>query len=152
CEHLGCVTHLSAFHKGMWANPPTWPGDLELLDGVARLTRLQSLHLEGCRVENWICDLLDNFSLPALVDLDLSGNRITDAGVNDLLRTHFPRRLRRLILSGNPITDAGAIVLAEQWPAGVADKLEKLNLRFTNIGQPGHQALLARFGGRVDLF
>jgi len=33
-----------------------------------------------------------------------------------------------------------------------ADQLRTLNLRFTNIDQPGQQALLARFGGIVDLF
>jgi len=38
------------------------------------------------------------------------------------------------------------------WPAGKADQLKTLNLRSTNIGQPGQQALLARFGGIVGLF
>ena len=64
----------------------------------------------------------------------------------------LPSQLNRLILGGNDITDAGAVALAAGWPTGAADRLEHLNLRFTNIGQVGQAALLRRFGGRVDLF
>ena len=69
-----------------------------------------------------------------------------------LLRSGLPRQLKRLILGGNPITDLGARLLAELWPTGADDRLEHLNLKFTAIGQPGQQALLRRFGGRIDLF
>ena len=63
-----------------------------------------------------------------------------------------PPRLRHLVLGGNDISDAGAVALAAGWPTGAADRLEHLNLRFTNIGPVGQAALLTRFGGRVDLF
>ena len=149
--HTGCVTELSGYSREPDDVPPRYP-DLELIDGIERLTRLEVVDLEGCGIGDRHCDLAFNYSLPALADLDLSNNLITDEGVDDLLRTDLPRQLRRLILGGNPIGDAGAIALAEGWPTGEADKLKTLNLRFTNIGQPGQEALLARFGGKVDLF
>jgi uncharacterized protein (TIGR02996 family) len=115
--------------------------------------RLKELSLEGCQIgDDGLRRLGASESLGLLGDLDLSNNDVTDAGVVHLLDSPFPRQLRRLILGGNPIGDQGAIELADRWPKGAADKLEYLNLRFTNIGTPGRQALLARFGGRIDLF
>jgi uncharacterized protein (TIGR02996 family) len=70
------------------------------------------LDLEGCGVADGFCELFGEFDLPALTSLDLSQNMITDAGVEALLGTHHPRRLRRLILGGNPITDEGR----SRWP------------------------------------
>lgn len=152
CEHLGCVAHISGW-SGSMLDPPSWPLDRELLiDAASRLTRLRSLDLEDCGLDDEFCEQLNNFSLPALVELDLSNNGITDAGVANLLRTRFPRQLERLVLGGNPISDAGAITLAEQWPTGDGDRLQYLNLRFTNIGVIGHRVLTARFGGRLTLF
>ena len=148
CPHLGVVSELAAFAPA----PQSVPEESELLDAAARLTRLAVLDLEGCGLADWFCDLLDNFDLPALTALDLSQNALTDIGVENLLRTHHPSRLRSLILGGNDITDAGAVALAAGWPTGDADRLEHLNLRFTNIGPTGQAALLRRFGGRVDLF
>jgi uncharacterized protein (TIGR02996 family) len=121
--------------------PFTWP-------------RLDELDISGCRLGNEnVAVLLQRGGFPALVDLDLSGNDLTDAAVWPLLfGSGLARQLTRLILGGNPITDFGARLLAEQWPAGADDRLKELNLRFAAIGQPGHQALTARFGGRVVLF
>ena len=82
----------------------------------------------------------------------MSDNDLTDDAIDLLLNSWLPPQLKRLILGGNDITDVGAIALAERWPTGDADRLENLNLRFTNIGQAGQAALLRRFGGRVDLF
>ena len=148
CPHLGVVSELAAFAPA----PQSVPEESELLDAAARLTRLAVLDLEGCGLADWFCDLFDNFDLPALTALDLSQNAITDAGVANLLRTHHPPRLKRLVLGGNDITDIGAEALAAWWPTGDANRLEYLNLRFTNIGPVGQAALLNRFGGRVDLF
>ena len=117
---------------------------------MGRLTSLEILDLEGCGLGNQYWELGFDFSLPSLIDLDLSHNEIADAGVANLLATSLPRQLKRLVLGGNPIGDRGAIEIAERWPK--QNQLEHLNMRFTNIGSLGQQALLARFGGKVHLF
>lgn len=152
--HTGCVTHVSAYSNNPDDEVPHYPNEdeFDLSEAVERLTLLESLDLENCGINDLHCDLAFNFSTPSLRELDLSNNLITDGGVNDLLRTHLPRQLTRLVLGGNAITDAGAVVLASGWPTGDGDRLEYLNLRFTNIGPAGQSALLNRFGGRVDLF
>jgi uncharacterized protein (TIGR02996 family) len=148
--HLEAVAHVGAYSRTS-ASTIEWSDDgLEILRGVRRLGRLESVDLEGCGLTDLFCDLIYNFSLPRVSDLDMSSNQITDEGVINLLRSDWPGRLRRLILGGNPIGDQGAIELADRWPRD--SKLENLNLRFTNIGQAGQQALLARFGSKVDLF
>ena len=152
--HTGCVTHINGYSERPDDVPPRYPPDeeLDLIDAVERLSRLEVLSLEGCGIDDLHCDLAYNFSVPYLRDLDLSNNLITDGGVSDLLSTDLPQQLTRLILGGNDITDAGAVALAERWPTGDGDRLVHLNLRFTNIGPTGQAALLRRFGGRVDLF
>jgi uncharacterized protein (TIGR02996 family) len=150
--HTHCVTSLSVHADAIDPGELRYPDDPDLIDGVERFERLEVLDLENCGINDLHCDLVFNFSIPSLRDLDLSNNLITDAGVSDLLRTDLSRQLTRLVLGGNAITDAGAIALAEGWPTGDADRLENLNLRFTPIGPDGQRALLNRFGGRVDLF
>jgi len=114
--------------------------------------RLDELDLSGCRLGDAnTAALLRAEAFPVLADLDLSANELTDSSVTNLLDSGLPRQLKRLILGGNPISDPGATMLAARWPED-ADKLEALNLRFTNIGPRGQQALLARFGGRLELF
>ncbi|VTU00050.1 leucine-rich repeat-containing protein typical subtype : Repeat-companion domain protein OS=Isosphaera pallida (strain ATCC 43644 / DSM 9630 / IS1B) GN=Isop_0537 PE=4 SV=1: LRR_6: LRR_6 [Gemmataceae bacterium] len=149
--HLGCVTRLELYSAAL-EGAFLWPGDADVIAGAQRLTRLDALDLEGCRVNDDHLDLASRCAFPALTDLDLSNNELTDYGVENLLATGWPRHLTRLVLGGNPIGDDGAFDLAERWPAGDADKLTYLNLRFTNVGPRGQQALLARFGGRLDLF
>jgi uncharacterized protein (TIGR02996 family) len=138
---------------------PNDPKDTELSSGnpttfdAQRWPRLEELDVSGCRLgDRNAVALLTPSSFPVLTDLDISANELTDLAVDALLDSGVLWRLKRLILGGNPITDAGAIALAQRWPTGDDDRLETLNLRFTNVGQPGHQALLRRFGGRVDLF
>ncbi|MBA4063142.1 MAG: hypothetical protein C0501_05410 [Isosphaera sp.] len=152
--YLHCVRRLRAWSAAFAAFPGVlWPAAEGFAAAAARLSALEVLDLEGCGLNNLAAtDLPRPVSLPGLADLDLSNNEITDAGVVYLLDSPLPRQLKRLILGGNPIGDQGAIELADRWPKGAADRLEYLNLRFTNIGPPGHQALLARFGGRIDLF
>jgi uncharacterized protein (TIGR02996 family) len=117
-------------------------------------TRLRELNLKGCGTgdEGLRQIAYDHEAdLPALTDLDLSGNGITDDGVLSLVNSALWPRLKDLVLGGNPIGDRAATILAEAPASG----LEHLNLRFTAIGQPGHpgqQALLRRFGGRIALF
>jgi uncharacterized protein (TIGR02996 family) len=115
--------------------------------------RLTDLDLSGCHLGDAnTARLLRADLFPALERLDISANYLTDELVSTLLASGLPRRLKRLILGGNPLTDHVARELVNRWPTGEDDVLETLNLRFTNIGTPGRQALLARFGGRVDLF
>ncbi len=151
CSELSVVTELSAF--GIPATEyPTAPGDAEVRAAVERLTRLAVLDLESCGLGDRVFDLLGSPSVPALRDLDLSGNDLTDGAVGRLLDSGLTRQITRLVFGGNDITDIGAMALAQRWPTGADDKLEVLNLRFTNIGSLGQAALLNRFGGRVDLF
>lgn len=150
--HTGCVTSIRGYAEEIDAEDLRYPDLSGLLDQIERMERLAVLDLEGCGVNDVHCAMALGFLPPPLHDLDLSNNEITDAGVDDLLRTDLPKQLTRLILGGNPLSDNAALMLAEQWPTGEDDRLEHLNLRFTPIGQAGQSALLRRFGGRVDLF
>jgi uncharacterized protein (TIGR02996 family) len=152
CEYLGCVTRVSAYYPYLFQDDtvlPDLPAEDDLLAAGRRLTRLEALDLEGCRLGDDGIRLLAFADLPALEELDLSGNHITDEGVAELVGFPVVRRLRRLILGGNPITDQGAFEIADR--LGRHGRLEYLNLRFTPIGGEGQQALLAR-PWKVDLF
>jgi uncharacterized protein (TIGR02996 family) len=131
-----------------------WPAERDhTLVLPLRWPRLAELDLSGCQLGDYCAgNLLSKTYFPALTGLDLSANDLTDQVVESLLFFGLPRQLRRLILGGNLISDDGAEALANGWPTGADDRLEHLNLRFTNIGQAGQSALLRRFGGRVDLF
>jgi uncharacterized protein (TIGR02996 family) len=123
----------------------------DLIEARTRLTRLRLIDLENCRLGDAnMPRLFTTTTFPALVELDLSFNDLTDAGVIDLLNTGVPQRLKRLVLGGNPIGDQAAMELADR--LGGSKVLESLNLRMTNIGPNGQAALLARLGGKVDLF
>jgi uncharacterized protein (TIGR02996 family) len=147
--HLGCVTEIGGYAPELEDESFGLPDDWDVLFASAHFERLEVLDLEGCGIGDWFADYFRSFSLPALVELDLTYNQITDAGVTELLNCRLPRKL---ILGGNPITDQGAIELANR----LADSpVEYLNLRRTLIGQPGHAALLRTFdrvGKKVDLF
>jgi uncharacterized protein (TIGR02996 family) len=123
----------------------------ELMDVAPRLTRLITLDLENCSLGNTnLADIFAPLPFPALAELDLSFNDLTDSGVIALLATGVPQRLKRLVLGGNPIGDDGAVALAEA--LANSPVLENLNLRMTNVGQAGQAALLRALGGKVDLF
>ncbi len=127
-------------HPRGWFYPQVW-------------SRLNELNIAGLGLGNDnVVALMSTEAFPALFDFDLSNNDLTDAAVMPFLRSGLPRQLKRLILGGNPLSDIAARLLAEQWPTGADDRLDELNLRYTNIGPPGQQALLARFGGKIDLF
>ncbi len=119
--------------------------------GACDWTRLRSLDLENCHYgDGNVAPLFAPQCFPALQDLDLSFNDLTDAGVIALLNTGVLQRLKRLVLGGNPIGDQAAMELADR--LGGSTVLENLNLRMTDIGPAGQAALLARLGGKVDLF
>jgi uncharacterized protein (TIGR02996 family) len=152
--HLGCVHEIGGYSPLLGAellfeDQPALPPADELAATASRLVRLEVLDLEGCWLDDAVCERLSRLRFPALVELDLSNNQITDVGVSHLLRGALPRRL---ILGGNPITDQGAIELADRLSNS---PVMYLNLRRTLIGTEGFTPLLNRYqqGGRkVDLF
>ena len=150
CPHLGLVTRIAAHSAEAAENGTEFPSDDDLIAARNRLTNLKSLDLEDCRIGDFGAGILARADFPALVEADLSGNHITDFGVVELLAWPSIRRLRRLVLGGNPIGDQGAFELADR--LGPRNQIEDLNLRFTEIGRDGQRALLARFGGRLQLF
>ncbi|MCU0703845.1 MAG: TIGR02996 domain-containing protein [Fimbriiglobus sp.] len=148
---LNAVTHLRMSSRHDDISDLTDLGDIPLIRDACGWLRLQSLDLESCQYgDDSIASLFATPCFPALQDLDLSFNDLTDAGVIALLNTGVPQRLKRLVLGGNPIGDQAAMELADR--LGNSKVLESLNLRMTNIGSAGQAALLARLGAKVDLF
>ena len=118
---------------------------------AAPWTRLQSLNLAQCAFDDAILpQLFPAGAYPALTELDLSHNYLTADGIISLINSGVPQRLTRLVLGGNPIGDQGAFELADRVSQNRG--LKHLNLRGTNLSSAGQSALLAKFGGRVDLF
>ncbi len=114
-------------------------------------TRLRSLNLGQCAFGDALMPhLFPMGAYPALTELDLSHNDLTADGIIALINSGVPQRLTRLVLGGNPIGDQGAFELADR--VGQNRGLKHLNLRGTNLSSAGQSALLAKFGGRVDLF
>jgi len=151
--HLDCVNRIGVYDHDVFTvyeSLPAVPDVPTLLDATGKLTRLELLDLEGCQIGDHGAVVLAMTDFPALTEVDLSSNQITDVGVTDLLAWPVLRRLRRLVLGGNPIGDQGAFELADR--LGPHNRLDNLNLRFTNISPDGQRALLSRFGGRVDIF
>jgi uncharacterized protein (TIGR02996 family) len=150
CPHTGCVSRIQGWSEAFATHQVTIPNDLDLIDGIERLTRLERLDLGMCGINDLHCDLAFNYSLPALAELDLTHNRITDAGAENLLRTGLPKQLRRLVLDRNAITDRGATLLAELWPKGDANKLTHLGLARNQLTDAGRKTLRERFGDAVQ--
>ena len=76
---------------------------------------------------------------PRAADLDLSFNRLEDAGIERLVRTSVWPNLRRLRLGGNAVTDAGLIALAR---ASNFQHLRHLDLSNNLLSDEGFRALL----------
>ncbi|HZY91057.1 MAG TPA: TIGR02996 domain-containing protein [Gemmataceae bacterium] len=82
---------------------PATAGDLPALSASPFAGRLLSLGLDRNGLEDdAAAALADAAGLSRLLDLDLSHNRITDAGADVLLASPHRRGLRRLGLLGNP--------------------------------------------------
>lgn len=126
------------------------PGELvAALAENPHLGRLETLDLNGTAAgDAGLHALAFGGGLPRLTELAVARCGITDAGVGDLIGSPLWARLRRIDLAANPLTD----LAAEHLAAAPANPLEYLNLRRTHIDLAGHTRLLARFGGRVDLF
>jgi hypothetical protein len=150
--YLGCVTHLSVYYRARpeSLHQPTGPLVGEWESAARRLTRLTGIDLEGCAITDDLLAVAVHLPLPRLADVDVSNNLVTEAGVVELLSSPWPHQLKRLVLGANPLSDQAAFDLADRWPRG--SPLENLNLRFCQFSPSGQQALLARFGGKVDLF
>lgn len=88
-------------------------------------------------------------AFPALTDLDLSTNDITDTGVRLLVASPLWPRLDKVFLVGNPLgSDTPGLLAA----AATTSRLTFLDLRHANIGADAHPLLLRNYGGRVALF
>jgi uncharacterized protein (TIGR02996 family) len=149
CPHIGCVTRINAWSPELDTLGLEYPDDLDMIDGIERLTRLEALELDGCGINDLHLDLAYNVSVPSLAELDLSNNLITDEGVENLLRTDLPKQLRQLRLNGNAVTDLGAQWLADRWPVGNGDRLEHLAILDNQLSWLGQRVLRQRFGERV---
>ena len=132
------------------AEPTTLnPAEMLWLNEVSPRLRLRTLSLEGCQIGFWgLPPLVQNNPFPSLTHLDLSGNELPDAAVEELVNSALWPRLKYLVLGANPISDEGAFTLADARPT----TLEYLNLKVTAIGREGQQRLLRRKGWKVDLF
>lgn len=86
----------------------------------------------------------------ALEGLNLFSNQLSDAAIVVLLDRAPCRSIRRLNLSRNPMGNQAAMELADRWPRD--GMLEHLQLSNNAIDSAGQNALLQRFGGKVDLF
>jgi uncharacterized protein (TIGR02996 family) len=151
--HAGLIAELNAARDDLYLGGG-FSGVItaELVAAAPALARLRRLFLANCNLgDDGVRELFTPAAFPALTDLDLTFNDVTDAGVIDLLNTGLPQRLKRLFLGGNPIGDQAAMELADR--LGPVSTFEHLNLRYgTNLGRAGHAAILAAFGGRADLF
>lgn len=141
--HLGLVTavrwqSLAPAPDADYPVPPRWD-------------RLRVLNVSGCELDDRGLHGLvatPEDSLPALTDLDVSWNAITDEGLLSLVASPLWPRLRVLVVGSNPITDEGARVLADAPPTG----LKYLHIARTAITPRGQNRLLRRKGWKVDLF
>jgi uncharacterized protein (TIGR02996 family) len=150
CPHTACVSQVRAWSHRLDTLQLDYPDDLDMIDGIESLTRLEALDLHSCGINDLHLDLAYNFSVPALAELNLSYNQITDEGITNLLRTDLPKQLRLLELDVNAITDLGAQRLAEGWPTGAADRLEHLAIERNELTWLGQRVLRQRFGERVS--
>jgi uncharacterized protein (TIGR02996 family) len=152
--HAGLIRELNASRDDPYLGDGFWiVMTSELRDVAPLLTNLNRLLLTHCYLgDDGVNRVFTPGGFPALNDLDLSFNDLTDQGVIDLLDTGLPQRLKKLFLGGNPIGDRAAVALAER--LGPIPTFEHLNLRYgTNIGRVGQAAILNALGGpRADLF
>lgn len=110
------------------------------VEGAAALTQLPNLGFLGLSY-NHIGDQGARFfaspaAVPALTELDLSANNLTDAGVSELAKNS---RLDMLFLRNNNTTNAGALALAVS-----GARYTMLELSYNHIGPSGISALVQK--------
>jgi uncharacterized protein (TIGR02996 family) len=151
---LELVTAITLLDPRATVQPELFQGDSGLYpllsEALPRLIRLQELNLSGCGLGDDGMRFFELAEFPQLRNIDLTLNNVSDEGVIYLLNRGLLQRLEIIVLTGNPIGDQCAIELADR--LGRSTKLRHLNLRATHIQRQGQQALLSRFGSRVDLF
>jgi uncharacterized protein (TIGR02996 family) len=112
------------------------------------LSQVSVLHVGGQQMDDErFGHLLASPHLGRMSHLDVSDNRIGDAGVERLLAASLPR-LRVVDLRHNRIALAGAAKLAA---SPLADQLERIDLSANGIAPSGEDLLRAAFGDRVRL-
>jgi len=97
---------------------------IALVCGYPSLTRLQTLILAGNEIDDGrAADLVrrlpESVFAGSLAELDLSDNRLTDAGAMALASANWPPGLTRLNLTGNDVGPASAAVLRERLGEGI---------------------------------
>lgn len=108
----------------------------DLLENLACLTELRSLHMDRTSVDDAGLAHLARFT--KLEDLDISYSQVTDAGMHHLTRL---KKLRELNLANTHVSDAGLAQI------NTITSLRRLNLGGSHITNAG----LARLSGLADL-
>lgn len=118
----GLKTNAKLASLGLWKNPIGDDGAVALAEALRVNTALKSVALHACGITaNGTAHLLDALMTnTALENLDLSGNKIGDAGALEVarwLQNHPQTKLASLELRGADITAAGAQAIADVvWP------------------------------------
>ena len=118
----GLKTNAKLASLGLWKNPIGDDGAVALAEALRVNTALKSVALHACGITaNGTAHLLDALMTnTALENLDLSGNKIGDAGALEVarwLQNHPQTSLASLELRGADITAAGAQAIADVvWP------------------------------------
>jgi hypothetical protein len=151
------------------------PRAVKALAANRSLTKLEILHAARCEITSTTARELGRVSLPGLRTLWLGANPLGARGVRALLsgplvqsldtlhlddtqldddgavalaRSRAVANLRSLWLGENGITNRGALALAE---SPHLEKVQSLYMPENRVGKKGREALVKRFGDRVDL-
>jgi len=148
--HLHCVTACCVRVEWAWErSPPLTEFQVErFFKMCSHFARLEKLDLASCGIaDRGFARLLAvaGQNMPALTDVELEGNDITDSGVGLLVVSPLWRRLKRLSFGySRELTEESArLILA----AASSTQLEDVDLRSPDIPYDVLQSLRERFGG-----